>query len=252
MEDKMRIAKLVSLPVLLGLLAASPLATPVVAQASTMLLSSRVFPSGALAPNGIAGTERLISGSSVTLTAPEYLYVPGTSTTTPSGYAFMFWDADSTLSTKNTVKFTAPAAGEFYARAWYESMCVPGDGPCSGGGSGVDMWAFSLTANRPMKQSPIATVTPASAQTGPKSVSTAAGAVTITAAGKLGTSALSPGLLPPYYAFNSLFQFGGDGTIAGPTLTVPAKGASAAIAFYNYVPGFHPPHCFPGPPPNCL
>jgi hypothetical protein len=248
----MRAIKLVSLRLLPALLAASVLAMPAVAHASTMLLSSRLFPSAKLAPDGVAGKVAVKSSSSVTVIAPKYLYVPGTSTTPPTGYAFIFWVANGTLSTKTTTKFTAPSSGAFYARAWYLPMCVPGDGPCTGGGSGVQMWAFSLTANKVLKQSPIATVTPSLAQTGPSTVSTTGGPVTITAALKLGIPPLPPGPLPPYYAFSSLFQFGGNGTIASQTLTVPLSGASDTIAFYRYVPRFHKPTCFPGPPPDCL
>jgi hypothetical protein len=247
-----RLTRLGWLPFLLALLTASALSMPALAQASTMLLSSRSFPSGALTPDGVSGAVPLKSGASVTETAPKYLYVPGTATTEPSGYEFTFWDANGTLSTTNTVKFTAAAAGKFYARAWYLPMCVPGDTDCGGGGSGAELWAFSLTANRPLKESPIATVTPSTAQTGPDTVATAGGPVTITAALKLGVPPLPAGPLPPYYMFNSLFQFAGNGTVAGQTLTVPSKGASDAIAFYHYVPPFHKPICFPGPPPDCI
>jgi hypothetical protein len=235
MENPMRavkLTKLASMPFVLALLASSALSMPAVAQAqpSTMLLSSRLFPSGALVPDGVSGAVRLKPSSTVTLIAPKYLYVPGTATTEPAGYEFLFWDANGTMSTTQTVKFTAAAAGAFYARPWYESMCVPGDTHCVGGGGGAELSAFSLTANKPLKQSPIAAVSPSTAQTGPNTASTALGPVTITAAAKLGTSTLPPGLLPPYYALNSLFQFAGNGTIAGQTLTVPAKGDSATIA----------------------
>ena len=84
---------------------------PAVAQASpaaaTMTISSDTFPSGASLPGGLSGTVAVTGGSSVALTAPEYLYQlsnpPGTLGTV---YEFMFWDVNSTLINTASADFS--------------------------------------------------------------------------------------------------------------------------------------------------
>jgi hypothetical protein len=214
------------------------------AHAGTMTVSSEVFPGGAAAPDGIAGTVHVAPGSIVKLTAPQFLYVPGTTSTSPSVYAFVFWNADAVLRRKVTATFRAPATA-FKASAWY---LLTGGGSCPTCVPDVTTWAFNLTADKLLTQSPIASVKPTAAWTpGSTAVSTtdaavvAAGRVRITAASKL---ALIPGAPIPsgprasYYAFNSWFQFAGDGKIFGDVLSVPASGDSDAIAFYRLHIGF--------------
>ena len=127
---------------------------PAVAQAGTlsetMTLSSNVFPSGARSPVACRAPWPYPEGSSVKLTAPQYLYQPSV----PPGsigtvYEFMFWDVNSTLANTGTAKFTAPSSGAaFKASAWYLPVCVVSSSCSNGGTSAVSTWAFSLTTDQ--------------------------------------------------------------------------------------------------------
>jgi hypothetical protein len=250
----MNVMRKVSPPLVVASLLALALVLPAAAQASpsaTMTVSSSLFPSGAAAPDGVTGKVHVVAGSSVTLTAPRYLYEPGTASASPSVDEFIFWDVNATLQRKVKARFTAPSTG-FSATAWY----LPIGGGCAAGQTcvgDVTTWAFSLASNRPLSFTPISSVTPAAAWTlGSSSVSTtdaavlAAGHVQVTAASRLSFSG-TPVPVPKfggYYAFSSWFQFAGDGKVSGVFLTVPKNGASDSIAFYATVPPIPPPpHC---------
>jgi hypothetical protein len=262
----MRSSRFLSTRLVLATLITAAFAAPAAAQATTMTVGSNLFPSGAPAPDAVTGKVHVTPGSLVTLTAPQYLYQAATKTSPAVVYEFIFWDAGARLRTTETAIFRAPSSAAFYADAWY---IATGGGPCLPGETcaGVSTWAFSLAHHRVLSQTPIASVTPALAWTaGSNNVSTtdaatlAAGKVTITSQPKL---SLTPPTPPPpaivggYYSFQSWYQFGGNGTIAGGTLTVPADGSSASIAFYSTVPhrgppkppcgGFGQPPCPPTP-----
>jgi hypothetical protein len=241
----MKPVRLISMTFALALAAAAVMLTPAAAAAktasATMTIGSYDFLTGKPTPDPISGTVRVTPGSSVTLTAPQYLYEPpATPTASPTVYEFIFWDANATLGTKEKDTFTAPpTASAFKATAWYVPV-----GGCSGTCvPAVSASAFSLTNYAPLPGSPIGSVSPSSAQTGPNSVSTtsaaviSAGAVKITAANCLGpcTKFLRT-------TFVTWFQLG-DGKIANPLLTVPADGSSIAIAFYRSL------RISPPPPP---
>lgn len=245
----MRSVKLILAPFALVLLMAVALLAPGAAFAgtpsATLTLGSYVFPSGQPTLDPMSGTVAVTPGSSVTLTAPQYLYEPAASPTgSPTEYEFIFWDADATLGTTAKYTFTAPlTATAFKAQAWY--LQVGGcSGPCT---PDVSASAFSLTQYAPLPQSPIGAVSPSSAQTGPGTVLTTSAAVL--SAGKVQvTAANCIGVCSKYSrnVFNTWFQLG-DGTIANPVLTVPANGSSIAIAFYDSVQIAPPPPPCGGP-----
>ncbi len=223
------------------------LLAPATAQAgplsTTVVLGSRVFPSGAAVPGGPAGTIPVVKGSSVTLWAPAYLYKPAVPPSTAGTvYEFMFWDVNSILITTEKAKFTAPSAvSSFKAIAWYLPVCVDA-ATCTGGGpTSVTTWAFSLTSNKVLSGTPIGSVAPASAWTPPStSVSTSA-AVDITGLGCLGSCTATS-----WTVFSSWFVFGGSGTLTSALdLKVPAGESPYAIAFYRQ--GTHTPIPTPCP-----
>lgn len=185
---------------------------------SIMTLSFRLFPTGNLVPNTPSGTIHVPSGGAVTLTAPALVF--GQGSPEPS-YAFAFWDADDSAITTEVATFNAPSDNsDFDAFAWY---FLRG----GGGGSGITTYAFSLNKEEVIAgKTPIASVTPSGAWTGPPSTTvsttTSANPVVITAASLIGG----------FGRFASWLQFG-NGSASGPTLTVPAQGASTAIAFYT-------------------
>jgi hypothetical protein len=191
---------------------------------STMTLSFRIFPGGAPVPGTTSGVFQLMDGASQTLAAP--LNIAGSGN--PATYSFIFWAADFRVfpvqtsggvpDPQQTVNFDAPGGQAFDATAWY----VP-DIP--GGPPEVNAWAFSLNQDQTLPNSPFGSVSPASAQQGPNTVSTATGGqpVIITAAESIGG----------YGRFGSWLQFYGKGTVSGSVLTVPSGGESEAIAFYS-------------------
>ncbi len=191
---------------------------------STMTLSFRVFPEGAPVPGTTSGVFQLMDGAPQTLAAP--LNIAGSGNL--AAYSFIFWAADFQVfpvqppggvpDPQQTVNFDAPAGQAFDVTAWYVR-------DTSGPAEIATVWAFSLNQDRELPNSPFASVSPASAQQGPNTVSTATGGqpVIITAAE----------LIEGYGRFSSLLQFYGDGTVSGSVLTVPAVGASEAIAFYS-------------------
>ena len=225
---------------------------PAVAQASSvpanMTISSSVFPSGALVAGGLSGIVPVSGGSSVTLTAPEYVYQPSV----PAGsmgtvYEFMFWDVNSALINTATAKFTAPPSGtSFSAGAWYLPVCVVSSSCGTGGPSSVTTWAFSLTSDKVLAGTPINSVNPSSAWTAPNTSVSTATAVKIDAFQFLGAHSKFFGT-----EFRSWFVFGGGGsTVSGLQVQVPAGESPYAIAFYSqYSSGLPPipcvgyPHC---------
>jgi len=184
---------------------------------SAMQFGSLVFPTGTQVPGTSAATLQLSDGSPQTVSAQL----------TVDGYLFIFWDVNLHIyptqysggiaDLQQVVDFTAPSEESFYATSWY--LAEGGDG-----GSGVTAWAFSLNDNKAVPNSPLASVSPAGAQEGPNTVSTTTSdqAVIITA----------PRVLTGYGLFSQWLQISGNGTVNGQTLTVPAGGASLAVAFY--------------------
>ncbi|HXW79030.1 MAG TPA: hypothetical protein VEJ84_06000 [Acidimicrobiales bacterium] len=216
--------------------------------AETMTLSSNSFPGGAPVPGGLSGTVPVVEGSSIKLTAPQYLYQPSV----PPGdmgtvYEFMFWDVNSTLASTEAATFTAPSSGSpFKATAWYLPVCVVASS-CSGVGSpAVTTWAFSLTNDQVLPGTPISSVSPASAWSSPSTSVSTATPVSIAASGFLGPHTKFGGTV-----FSSWFVFGGGGaTVSGLNLAVPAGESPYAIAFYNQY-SFHlPPPCIGYP--HCI
>ncbi len=191
---------------------------------ATMNLSYRDFLTGKPIPGTPSDSVSLAGGSSDTLDAPYELDAAGNT------YAFIFWNVDAALTAvrlKNgrpdpdqKVTFTAPAgASTFDGTAWY--IRTGGGG---GGGAGGSVWAFSLNKDERLTNSPIGTINPAAAKTGPNSFSTTSSAspVVVTAPKVIGGDGL----------FRSWLEFGGDGKIDGAKLTVPSKGSTASIAFF--------------------
>jgi hypothetical protein len=185
---------------------------------STMQFSSLIFPTGTQVPSTSAATLQLSDGSPQTVSAQL----------TVDGYLFVFWDVNLQIyptqvsggvaDLQQVVNFTAPSEESFNATSWY--LAEGG-----GGGPGVAAWAFSLNDNKVVLNSPLASVSPAGAQEGPNTVSTTTSdqAVIITA----------PGVITGVGRFSQWLQISGNGTVNGQTLTVPAGGASLAVAFYG-------------------
>ncbi len=196
-----------------------------------MTISSNVFPSGATVAGGLSGTVPVAAGSSLTLTAPEYVYQPSVPPgTLGTVYEFMFWDINSALVNTATADFRAPSSGtSFSAGAWYLPVCVVSTSCGSGGPTSVTTWAFSLTNDKVLPGTPISSVGPSSAWTPPStSVSTATG-VDIDALQFLGPHSKFGGT-----EFRSWFVFGGEGsTVSGLQVQVPASESPYAIAFYG-------------------
>jgi hypothetical protein len=225
---------------------------PAVAQAGplaeTMTLSSNLFPGGAPVPGGLSGTVPVAEGSSIKLTAPQYLYQPSV----PPGsmgavYEFMFWDVGSALASTATADFTAPSSGlPFKATAWYLPVCVVASSCGGGGSSAVTTWAFSLTDDQVLPETPISSVVPASAWVSPSTSVSTASSVNIAASAFLGLHTKFAGT-----AFSSWFVFGGGGaSVSGLNLTVPAGESPYAIAFYDQYTFRLPPPCIGYP--HCI
>jgi len=195
---------------------------------STMTLSFRVFPSGTQVPNTTSGVFRLTDGAPQTLAAPLNITEPEPGK--PAAFAFVFWVADFQVfpvqtsggvpDPQQTINFDAPKDQAFDATAWYLPI-----GPGGGGGTGVTAWAFSVNQDKVLPNSPFASVSPASAQQSANTVSTTTSnqPVIMTAAA----------LIEGFGRFNSWLQLGGNGTVNDSILTVPAGGASEAVAFYS-------------------
>jgi hypothetical protein len=225
---------------------------PAVAQAGTlaetMNLGSNLFPGGAPVPGGLSGTVHVAAGSYIKLTAPQYVYQPSV----PPGSMgtvdeFMFWDVNATLANTATATFTAPSSGvPFRATAWYLPVCVVASSCLGGGQPAVTTWAFSLTDDQVLPETPISSVNPASAWTSPSTTVSTATSVNIAASAYLGAHTKFGGT-----AFGSWFVFGGGGaTVSGLNLSVPADESPYAIAFYNQY-SFHlPPPCIGYP--HCI
>jgi hypothetical protein len=129
---------------------------------SAMTLSFRVCPDGTLVPGTTSGVFQLADGAPQTVTAP--LNLPGS-----PGCSFIFWvagfqvfpaqESGGVLESQQTVNFNAPAAQAFDATAWYL--------PAAGGGPGVAAWAFSVSQDTTLPDSPFGSVVPAAAQQSP-------------------------------------------------------------------------------------
>jgi len=241
----MRAIKLILMPFALALLAGAALIVPAAAQANpstaTLKLGSEVFPSGKVLTGGMSGTIPVVGGSTVTVTAPGFVYVPPPATA-PAGtpgmtYEFLFWNADGTPKSTATATFAAPGSGSFDATAWYipygggcSSMCPPPQ---------VSTWAFSLTKNAVLPGTPIMAAT--SGWTSPSTSVLTAENVKITA-----FSFLGPHTKFSWTSFHSWLALPSAGTKAsGVNLTVEAGKSPYAIAFYRQYTTTPPP-----PPPH--
>jgi hypothetical protein len=182
----------------------------------TMNQSCRVFLTGDFVPGTPSSRETIIPGSSPTLNA-YYKIVEGDIT-----YQFIFWNVDATVTPPQgtnplqTLTFKAPSDDStFNATAWYIQQ-----GP---GASGGLVFAFSLNQDQELPNSPIGTITPASAQTGPNTFSTAVPV-------RVG----APPLIEGYGRFNEWLPWFQDNvTLTGPVLNVDAGGSIAAVALYG-------------------
>jgi len=193
----------------------------------TMNQSCKIFPNGDFVPHTQSSSVSLIGGSTATLTVPYEITEADGST-----YIFIYWNVDATLyppqetngtlDPEQTVTFPVRSDDStFAATAWYVLVTpgVPGIG---------DVFAFSLNKDEELpNNSPIGTITPASAQTGTNTFSTTTSpdSVMVTA----------PRLIVPYGLFNQWLPWyeSPNCTKVGQVLTVPAKGGIAAIAFYG-------------------
>lgn len=178
----------------------------------TMSISYRQFPAGTELLN--MGSIPVSSGADISLSAfPSF-------TESSGSYGFLFWDTEVSVSSDASVTFAAPA-GDFAVDAWY---LLEGNG--GGGGTGVSAYAFSQNEHKTLTGTPIAAVSVPGAWAGPPSttVSTTVSPdpVAITALAKF----------PPEGRFVRWLQFG-NGSVAADVLTVPAQGASFAIAFFG-------------------
>jgi hypothetical protein len=216
----------------------APAAAQAITLSTTVVVGSKLFPSGTAAPGGLAGAIPVLKGSSVTLWAPAYLYKPAIPPATMgSVYEFMFWDVNSILITTEKAKFTAPtAAAAFRATAWYLPICVD-PLACTGVGTPtVTTWAFSLTNYKVLPGTPIGSVSPASGWTSPGTSVSTATAVDIAASSCIGVCSTSS-----WTVFTLWFVFGKPTTVttSGLDLKVPAGLSLYAIAFYRQ--GTHTP-----------
>lgn len=184
----------------------------------TLTRSNRLFPSHAQIGSFIE-TIPIAAGVTVPLTADQYLAVPDPMH--PGQflqYSFLFWNAIGNLGAGLSTTITMPSV-DATATAWY--LQVGG-----GGGFGVSTYAFSNELDLVVDETPIASVTPASAWAGgnSKTVNTTS-AVQITAKNAVAET-------PVGAVFDQWFQFG-SGSPVGHVLSVPAKGSSIAIASYR-------------------
>jgi len=185
----------------------------------TMIVTARAFPGGSSLPNTFSGTFPLTAGAQVTLSAPPQLFGSGTP---QAAYGFLFWNSSTDVLTTPAISFTAPSdTSTFHVTAWY----VP-EGGSGGGGSGVQTYAFSLNQDQVISNTPIASVTPSSAWSGPPSSTVS----TTTSPSAVGITAKP--LISGYGLFRKWLQFG-NGSIANTVLSVPSGGSSFAIAFFG-------------------
>jgi hypothetical protein len=178
---------------------------------SSMSLSLKLFPDGTVLQD--LGSIPVTGGGSVTLSAFPTITLSGVT------YGFLFWDTEASVSSDASVTFHAPGS-DFAADAWY---IAEGGGP---GGTGVGAYAFSRNEHKVIPGTPIGSVTPAGAWSGPPSTSVS----TTTSPNPVQITALAE--IAPYGLFLKWLQFG-NGTASGSVLTVPSGGASTAIAFFG-------------------
>lgn len=140
-------------------------------------------------------------------------------------YVFLFWDAIASLYTDPDLTFTTPDDNSSFAvDAWYVEQ---GSGPPV---PVVTTYAFSLNQHGVFPNTPIASVTPSGAWTGPPS--TTVKTDTSTPPSPVRIAALDK--ITGYGLFNSWLQFCTTGsTVSKKVLTVPANGGGQAIAFYG-------------------
>lgn len=208
-----RLALVAGAVLCLGGPASSALADP---SGPTITLASKSFPSGAIIPTQLRGTLHPQRGASQMLIAPDL----------NPAYGFLFWNLTSDVQTTRTVTFNAPSDNsDILATAWYVPLSPCSQPPCPPS-TGVSTYAFSLNTDSLIPATSIASVTPVSAWAGGMATSvsttTSPTPVAITARKSIGG----------YGTFHTWLNFG-SGTVANPTLTVPYRGASTAIAFFG-------------------
>jgi hypothetical protein len=196
------------------------------ALASTMTLSYLWFPTaGTTVPAGTSvpclgstTVPNVMPGTTSTNMAPMKVYCDVAGQPMPVGFTFLFWNAAAVLEPNLSAPCTAPSDNSnFSCTAWYVE-------DVGGPATLVTTYAFSLNQNQVLAgQTPIATVTPTSAQTSPTMASTAMSAVQILAKTQIGG----------FGRWKSWVQFGGNVMIAGSTISAPLKGGGQAIAFYG-------------------
>lgn len=178
-----------------------------------MTLSYKQFEAGNVLQ--ALGTIPVTAGASITLSAFK------TITEAPNTYGFLFWDTEVSIGPDPSVTFTAPAS-DFAVDAWYMEQGPSGGPP----GTGVTTVAFNRNEHGAIPGTPIASVTPAGAWSGSPSTTVS----TTTSSSPAAITARAE--IAPYGLFLRWVQFG-NGSISGNVLTVPASGASLAIAFYG-------------------
>jgi hypothetical protein len=197
--------------------------------ASTVTISAKVFPSNAV----LFSVGPFSTTGSIPLKAEMI-----------AGYEFLFWNLNASLQTNPDPSYPPPADSTVFATAWYVAV---GGGPCTKPPcTGVTTWAFSLNSDKIIPNTPIASVTPSTAWSGPPSttVSTTAGSVVITA---------QPEIVP-YGKFSSWLELPATSQ-KGENLAVAANGAVDAIAFYGFPEPnpcealCQPVYCIPDLPP---
>jgi hypothetical protein len=178
---------------------------------STMILSSRVYPTRALVPGTGEDTVDTTPGAQVHLVASQ---VPG--------YALMFWHVPRGLTTAGAVDFSVPDAASFYATAWYRP--TGGCAGCPPPPPTVTTVAFSNDTDEVLPDTPIASVNVPGAWPGaPSTVVSTAGTtpVAITAQPLIAGSG-------EFAAWLSLDGF----AASGRTLTEPALAQDIALALF--------------------
>jgi hypothetical protein len=181
---------------------------------TTMTLNYKAFPTNA----DLLSVGTFHPVGSVKLTAPENFYGKGVT------YTFLFWDVDGKSDVHRNLSFTPPTDSAVVATAWF---LAESGGPCPPPDvcSGVTTWAFSLNRDKVIAKTPIASVTPSKAWTGPPStsVSTTGGPVVIAA---------KPDITG-FGNFKSWIELPST-PVAGADVKVGANGSALAVAFFGF------------------
>lgn len=182
-----------------------------VAHAAQVTVNYEVMPSGPVFDSNV------ITGCD-TATANAY-----------SGYEFLFWDNQGTISFSSTVTI-CPGSGSTVATAWYLET---GDGACPAAGCFVSTFAFSIDHDEFLtKGTPIALVSPNS----PPSPAWRSPSTTVNTSGPESISAASALAFPPHAAepFRFWQQLGtATKTPIGVVYTATQNSTAYVVAFYG-------------------